>query len=306
PLEGVRERWGERLGSSLVEAAPIDGPSDRLYAMTVSVHETLHLWLPGVHHVREEWLEEGITDYLTVLVSNSLAGAPDEDLVRVVLRVYDAYVAGAGQRSLRDSNPTDPRWVYDAGLVAGFCLDGYLRANGSSLYALLRTTLGRSEVDLGTDQLLEDLAALSPEGASYLAALVEARGALEIGACLEHRGFALETTEAELFSARVVAVDVLGLTSLYSLDKLEGFVVGEVRGGSAFQPGDVVLRVAGASVATVDDTAYAIRDLEPGARFDVELRRRDAPMRIELTLDVPDDAERERRAYRTVTRRAAP
>lgn len=305
PVGEEEPAWGERLGSTLVQLSPGGLPEDMRYGLTVSVHEVTHLWLPGTHHVEEEWLAEGVTDYLAVLVANALVGADERAPARVALRAHADYAAGAGQRTLREPHPGDARWVYDAGLVAGFCLDAYLRESQSSLFALLRTTLGRDEEDLGTESLLEDLGALSPDAASYLAALVETRGAFAIDECLERRGLSRNEHEILAWSDRTLAVDVLRIRGLRTLSKLEGFVVEQVPEGSAFEPGDVVLRVADHPVATLDDVAWALRDVERGDRFVVDLRRRGEERRVEVEVGELEEPARAARSYVTLDPREA-
>ncbi len=298
--------WGERLGSSLVHVSPGGLPQDALYGLTVSIHELVHLWLPGSHHVPDAWLAEGVTDYVAVRIAATLTGASPEGVARVVLRAYAAYQAGAQDRTLRHPHPTDARWIYDAGLVAGYCLDARLAADGGSLFAALRETLARDDETIDTEALLEELGPVAPDAASYLAALVEARGAFDVETCLSRDGLSAEEVALDAWTDRTLAVEVLGARGLSAMSKVQAFVVEAVVEGSPLAPGDVVTAVEGHPVATLDDVAYALRDARVGETIAIHLRRRGEPREIARLIPPLTDDARAPRAYLRLTPREGP
>lgn len=287
--------WAERLGASLVQVGP-ELPADPLYGEgAVSFHELGRLWNPGRHAIAEDWIADGLTDLLAVQIAAELGSRTDEALARVVLRRHAAYVAGAGERTVRDASPADPRWVRDAGLVTGFCLDVRLREAGSSLWAVMRMTLDRDEEALGTEALLEDLAAVAPSAASYLEVRVGTRGAFEVEDCLERFGFEVREATFEAPTDQALAADVLGILGSRTATHTQSLEVAAVGEETPLEVGDVVLRVADHPVAELADVAWALRDVAAGEAFTIRLRRGGRETTVERVRPEgasPDGAER--------------
>ena len=292
------EEWGERLGTSLVLVTPDATVRDPIYGLAkASIHELGHLWIPGSHVIDEQWLEEGVNDYLAVEVMAALTEQPTASTARVVLRSWSRFVRGAAERTLREPNPDDPRWAVDAGLVAGFCLDAHLRESGSSLPVVLRHTLAREEARVGTEALLEDLAAVSASSASYLEAMLITQGAFAIDECLERRGLHVREVRYQGLGDDTIATDILGLASLRPFTRAQAFEAGEVADGSPLEEGDIVTRVADHPVAELADVAWALRDTAEGDRVEIVLRRRGAPLTVDRALPALDDDARSERTY---------
>lgn len=274
----------ERLGASLVYVGRDGARGDPIYgAAALVLGELVHFWAPGTHAEVEEWLAEGVSEYLAVLSAAELTGAPAESIARVVLS------------RRRGATPPDPR---ELGLVAGFCLDAHLRESGSSLGAALRTTLARDDDEpLGAEALLEDLAAVAPSSASYLAALLDG-GAIALDECIERFGFEAREVSYEGWTDPSIALSVLGVTDLRALAHVRGLAIEAIdEEASVLQAGDVLLEVEGVRVGAMDDVAWALRDARPGERVRLTVRRRGEPQSIEIELPQLGDDRREQRAY---------
>lgn len=266
----------ERLGSTVVQASPLGASHDLLFdAGEPALRELVRIFVPGAHG----WLEDGIADYFTALVIAELAGAPPESVARVILRAHRRYATANGEA-----------WTRDAGLVVGYCLDGHLRETGGSLGAALRTTLAREDSALGAEAFLEDLAAVSPASAGYLAALLEGEGAFAIDDCLERHG--LEAREVAFEGGSDAALEA-AFGSWTATALAQAFRVIEPAEGSPFEPGDVVTDVNGVRVAEPSELAWAMRELRAGDRVRVGIRRRGEPHIVEL---VAPEAPREERS----------
>lgn len=278
--------WAERLGASIVVARREGLPGDALYGTGVALRELAHLWTPGTHANAEAWLSEGVTEYLAIVTAAELSGAPPSSIARVVLRRHRARAADAPPRSR------------EVGLAAGFCLDAYLRESGSSLGAALRTTLDRdADEPLGAEALIEDLAAVSPAGASYLAALLASDAGFSIDECLERAGFRAREVSYDGLGDRAIVIDVLGIDGLRPFDGAQAFEVDAADEEAALAAGDVVLEVNGAAVGDLDDVAWVLRDARPGERVHVTSRRRGERRSTELTVPELGEDAREQRSY---------
>ncbi len=288
--------WSERLGSSLVHVGAEGLPRDPLYSLAPMMRELGRLWNPGSHTISEDWLAEGVTDYLAVQTAAELTSAPPIATARVVLRSHARYARGAREQTLRNA-ANGGRWAYDAGLVAGFCLDAHLHESRSSLGAVLRTTLSRDEDRIGVETLLEDLAAIAPSSASYLEALLATQGSFGIEDCLERFGFSTRDVPFEGFSDRTLSSEVLGVLALGPFTHSQSFLVQDVVEGSLFERGDVVTSIEGHRVADLDDVAWALRSLSPGDRYRVSIRRRGVSETLQLAFPALDASRREARRY---------
>lgn len=281
PLDGSPR--AERLGTSLLLRDP-GGSRDLLYGpAALALGELVRFWSPGTHRSVEPWLSEGVGAYLALSAAAELARAPAESVARAVLR--------------RGSEPAgDPARL---GLMAGFCLDAHLGRSGSSLGAVLRTTLARGDDEpIGAEALLEDLAAISPASASYLAALLE-EGAPPLDECVERFGFGAREVSFEGWSDATLAAEVLGATELRALELVPGLlaVTADAEAG-ALEAGDVLLAVEGVRVGALEDVAWALRASAPGERVRLAIRRRGEPLALEVELPQLGPDRREQRSYR--------
>jgi hypothetical protein len=267
--------WAERLGASVVQMGRDPMPRDAFSPRAaLAVHELAQLWSPGTHEIADDWLEEGIADYFTVLALAELTEAPRAATARVVLRNHLRHVEHA-EREGRASH---------AGLSLGFCLDEQLRESGSSLGAVLRTTLAREQRELGADALLEDLAAISPSSASYLEALLASEGSFSLEECLSRYGFSARAARYDGPTDRALS-SALGIVMMTPFTHAQGFEVAEASEGSPFAGGDVVLELEGVRVAELEDLAWALRTARGGQRIRA-LVRRDGDTQA-LSIEVP-------------------
>src|SRR5690606_10813390 len=176
--------------------------------------------------------------------------------------------------------------------------DAHLESEGSSLGAVLRTTLARDDEEpIGAEALLEDLAAISPASAGHLAALLEGvPDALD--ECVERYGFDAREVSYEGWTDAALARDVLGASDLRALGAARGLVIEAVDAeASPLEVGDVLAAVEGVRVGSLDDVAWALRDHAAGARASASIRRRGEPRSVALELPRARDDRREQRAY---------
>lgn len=274
----------ERLGASLVVRDLGGARGDVLYGpLALSLGELVRFWSPGTHGSVEPWLTEGVGAYLALATAAELARAPAEEVARAVL-------ARGGDTA------GDPARV---GLIAGFCLDAHLHGAGSSLGAVLRTTLARDDDEpIGAEALLEDLGAVSPASASYLAALLT-EGAPSLDECVERFGFRAREVSFEGWSDAALAAEVLGAPELRALEPVPGLLaVSADAEAGPLEAGDVLLAVEGARVGSLDDVAWALRATGAGERVRLSIRRRGEPLALEVELPQLGADRRESRSYR--------
>jgi hypothetical protein len=280
--------FAERVGSTVVLVRSRQALLDPIFGAAGAAAPALaRLWTPGVHAIAEDWLEEGVSDYFAALATAELTQAPSAALARVVLRSHARY-ASAG---------TGGVWTRDAGLVVGFCLDAHLRESGSSLGAALRTTLSRDERSLGAEAFLEDLAAVSPASASYLAALLASDGAFAMDECMERCGLAAREVIYEGWTDDALAL-ALGIEpdDVRPMALTQAFEIEAVREGSALEVGDVVTMVEGERVAEWGELAWALREVHAGGRARLVVRRRGESQLVEVRI-APNEDRREERVF---------
>lgn len=274
-----------RDGSTVVwSMAPGADPEVELAS---SLRPLAHLWVPGTRVIAEAWLREGVPEHYAALVANAMLGGQADAFARGVVRSWSRYADNAEGRTLRSG---DDAWVVDAGAVAGFCLDGALRESSSSLDTVLRRTLARDGETLSTESLLEDLAALAPEAAGHLAALVETSGAFAIDECLEHQGLTTRETSFRSWTDSTLN-EIIGAT-LSEVTSLPMLRVDESTEGSPLEAGDLVMRVHGHPTSQRSDVAWALRDVSAGDRVELVVHRSGEARSLERVIPELDDAER--------------
>ncbi len=258
------EPWGERRGTSLVYAVP---PSeDPEAALADALRPMVELFLT----TEDPWIGDGVVTYLATRVAIERLELDDGALSRQMLR------AAATEE--------------DRGVLAAFCLDGYLAERRSSLAATLARARG---APLTTDAILSDLAAISSGAASYLAALLEPGAELSVDECLERQGWRAEPAELEGPTDSALR-DALAVASWHPLEGVPALRVGTTAPGGPLQRGDHLLGVGAHRVGSPDDVAWALRELAAGSEVVLDVRRRGERVSIDWT--VPDLATVERAA----------
>ncbi len=98
----------------------------------VVAHELVHLWNGHVlrYDVTEEWVKEGLTDYLSRLVQFRAGHLTEEQFFAAIVRGYPWYLAKVGEASLREAGPRKQELgvlLYDGGLYASLAIDIEIR-----------------------------------------------------------------------------------------------------------------------------------------------------------------------------------
>lgn len=173
---GKGSAYGITIGSAVTLFSP-EAPS-RAIDQTgfVLIHELLHLWLPGSRSIRPLWLREGLTEYMAYQTVADMTGVPDSAFAGWVSEAYRRYRTARYDIVIAD---TADELVYPAGVVAGFCLDRELGAQGSSTSEIIRALLAgaedRSTTAVTEDWFLAELSRVSPKAAGYFKLLISER-----------------------------------------------------------------------------------------------------------------------------------
>jgi predicted metalloprotease with PDZ domain len=115
--------------------------SDRSEWGHVLAHELVHLWNGHVlqYAASEEWIKEGVTDYLSRLVQLRAGHLSEERFFENLVRGYPWYLKQVGEVSLREAGAKKQDYavlVYDGGLFAGLAIDIELRRRTDGLVGL--------------------------------------------------------------------------------------------------------------------------------------------------------------------------
>jgi predicted metalloprotease with PDZ domain len=107
----------------------------------VLAHEPVHLWNGHVlqYAASEEWIKEGVTDYLSRLVQLRAGHLSERQFFETVLRGYPWYLKRVGEMSLREAGTKKQDYavlVYDGGLFAGLAIDIEVRRRTGGLAGL--------------------------------------------------------------------------------------------------------------------------------------------------------------------------
>lgn len=261
-------------GAAFVERSARGVPPDPLYGIEAAVRALSRTFFPDRSANDDELDVFGVAEYFAVLAMNELTGASSEWTARFILRAHERYTRELTPDAL-------PR---AASLPIAYCVDGHLRRRGSSFGAALRTTLSRSEETLRVDSLLEDLAAVSPQSAGYLAALLGGEGPFALDECLAREGF--ETREIAF-----EGVSDEGLRTLFGsstpLALTPAFEIREPPASGLLERGDVVVEVEGVRASTPNELAWALHERSSLDRIRLVVRRRGEERALELP---PPDA----------------
>lgn len=113
----------------------------------VCLHELLHMWI-GVSIRRAdaeaEWFQEGVTDYLALLLLVRARVVDEETLLGMLANSYARYAPHAGRRSLASAGQdkaAETGLLYGGGLFVGLLLDLEIRSGSrgaKSMRDLLR------------------------------------------------------------------------------------------------------------------------------------------------------------------------
>lgn len=287
--------WGQRRGSSIVQvgdalpAVPLSPETERTITLLTE------LWNPGLHRVDATWMHEGINAYVMARTVGELRAADEPNQLRTIVRAYQRYrshVEASGDDAVRLADAGPGEWMRDGGIASGFCLETHLAQSGGSVGVLLSTTFARDDDPLTLEHLVEDLAGVNGLSAGYLTALLTTRGTFGIGDCLERAGYEASEVEFQGMSDVSLTEGLMQVGALHALRSGPALWVESAMEDSQFQAGDLIVSIAGSPVGSLNEMAYALRDVPEGGRFAVQIRRAGQPLTIELRLGATSNAER--------------
>lgn len=247
---------------------------------TVVVHELIHLWIHG----DVPWLSEGLTSYFELVLGLSIDKADTRatalELSRLLMRHESQ---GIGAHPVRHAEGLA---AYTGGALVGLCLAARLKAVGHSLGSVIEAAAppepgNTNRNPLTLNALRDSLMSVAPEVNHGLDALLDA-GPGELGRCVEETGYSVMRRPYLGYSLKALVVDVLGITS-FSPQRAEVF---RVRTGSVFEPGDIVLSVAGRPIVLMPEIDLALVAVKAGTNVPVVVER--AGVELGLTLVVPE------------------
>ncbi|MCP3914189.1 MAG: hypothetical protein GY711_01395 [bacterium] len=127
-------------GMSMVFAQP-PSAADATWAH-VCLHELLHMWI-GVAIRRAnseaEWFQEGVTDYLAMMLLARAGIADEGTLLEMLGRSYGNYALRAGRRSLASAGrdkAAETGLLYGGGLYMGLLLDVEIRSGSRGRHSI--------------------------------------------------------------------------------------------------------------------------------------------------------------------------
>lgn len=276
-----RSMEGGVIGSdiSLLLAPPASGQLDPS-ARKLVTHEFIHLW----NGRGPAWQREGLTEYLRLRTG---AAVWDRSM-----SLPEAISGQHAQHGVATDRPLAEEFgpaAYPGGAVVGYCLDVMLEAEGRSLDEVLGESL-----ETGTD--LPELLAGEPIG-ERLQAWLNTPPPLPLADCFEADGGHAEGVPYTELSMRTVALSILKSTSFSS----QSGELYTVEPGSPFQPGDVLVEMAGEKLSGIGDIAWALRGVAIGELVPVVVRR--GVERVSLSFEMPAlDPDEGRRAERVLWR----
>jgi predicted metalloprotease with PDZ domain len=272
-------------GVTLLHSEP---PSSRATSPMglVVVHELAHLW----NTADAMWLREGFARYFELVLANRLDRAGPRALAEALLDAYRAYEQSIGQRALGAATDTV---AYHGGATLAFCLDGELRVQKSSLFALHRAV--REGGGLGARSFLDALRGRSAPLAERAEQRLAHRGAFDAADCFRNAGFRLAATRYLGFTAEALAVDVLRVGG----HETSSARVYRLPEGSPFEEGDSIVSAQGKRVERMHDVDRWLAAVPAGRRFRLEVQRGSARHAIEL--EMPALGPEARETHRVLT-----
>ncbi len=287
-----RERAGGVVGRgiSLLNDAPPDAKASSSTGVVV-VHELMHLW----NRADAEWLSEGFTRWLELVMSLRLDNASAQETARRLLSIHDNYARAIGTGSIDKARDS---LAYSGGAVLAFCLDADLRADGSSLFQVHRAARDKSGVPLSAEGFVAAVDAVSDKSARALRERLAKKGPIDFGACLQRAGYKVRVSEYAGITAEALALDVLHIrghdTSSAKVLRSEE--------GSQLRAGDVIELVEGEAVSSMEDIPYLLRKHRLGQRIQLLVRRGHDPVEITLTMPkLPKEARPKQQRYSVVS-----
>jgi predicted metalloprotease with PDZ domain len=256
----------------------------------VIVHELSHLW----NRADAWWLNEGVTRYFEVLLSHRLDRRPARSIAEALLDVYGAYEQSIGKLALRDATDT---LAYHGGATLAFCLDGELRAEKSSLFALHRAVRERAGAGAALEarRFFEELSKTAPSAAARAEQRLGQAGPFDATDCFRSAGFRLAAVSYRGFTADALAVDVLGVGG----HDTSSARVYRIRPGSPFEEGDLIVRAQGKPVRRMQDVDRWLAAVVPGRKFQLEVERRGTKQI--LSFEMPELDSDARETHRALT-----
>jgi len=269
-------------------------------------HETFHLWNPQKvgFDSREMWFSEGFTDYYANLLLARTGDVSGRAFLGHVAEWASAYVGEAGPVGLREAGELGAKnrtLIYQGGALAALCLDVAIRDASSGkrslddvmakLYELCEAAGGNVSID-ELERLLDREGGRSLKG--FLERHVAGPEPLPLAETFVRAGLQLEerTVAVPEMDALVHLFQCPGMTVVGGGIEIERTNAGKLK------PRDVVVEVAGRSVADFGDLRRALADRAPGDEVAVVVLRKGERESVEMKLgghgeDLPSSESRE-------------
>lgn len=254
----------------------------------VLIHELMHVWWPADVLIKEAWIKEGLTDYLTLAVASRVDGLRPETRVRVLQNVHAEYSAMAQGLRIGDT-ASNQIYGYHAGALVGFCLETHL---GDGVAHALHEAAQRYKDPKWLDSggIVRMVRRQSRSTAELLEDWLEHRGALDLDACLKQSGFDAQTVTYNGMHPRFLMVDVLGTPGVNMPSKSLGMQVLKVTEKSEFQVGDLIWSLNGEPISHYRDIDYLMRSAQAGDAQTFVVLRQGATTTVTLTTPrVPEE-----------------
>ncbi len=222
----------------------------------------------------EGWLSHGAAEYRLLLLGLALRNADTDDALRALSSLYEHYRDGRFAQDLASSN--DVPWQRAGSALALYCLDGELRAAGSSFESIHRQSLSEGRLD--ESLFLAQLRSVHPEAAENLARRASYRGVFDVHHCFEAAGLQV-TAQARR------RIDDAAWHRLLRGERLPDGppTITSVEGGP-LRPGDRIRYVRGQRVHSWDEIARLIDGLPPYREIPVAVDRHGEQIVVNLTM----------------------
>jgi hypothetical protein len=287
-----RERAGGVVGRgiSLLYDQPPDGKASSSMGVVV-VHELMHLW----NRADAEWLSEGFTRWLELVMSLRLDNASKQETVARLLSIHDNYARAIGSGTIAGAKDS---LAYSGGAVLAFCTDADLRADNRSLFVVHRNAREKSGVPLSAEGFLAEVDAASEKSGRAARERLAKKGPIDFGACLRRAGYKVRVSEYAGITGKALALDVLHIRG----HDTSSAKVLRADASSPLREGDVVESVEGSTITSMEDIPYLLRKHRPGQPIHLLVRRGTDPVEITLTMPkLPKAARPKQRRYSVVS-----
>jgi predicted metalloprotease with PDZ domain len=246
-------------------------------------HELVHLWSGQAMkpQTQQDWFTEGFTEYYAYLIAYRQRAVGKEDLIRRIEKAGVAYYENQGTTSILDaggSSSHNTPLVYNGGFLLALLLDTKIRQVTAGqkrledVMQVLYQKFGAQDRKFTENNVIEAVGEVTATDQSaffreYLARTSE----LPLEQYLGYIGLRFNKEVIErLPELNYVVHAMLQIPSLSQ--SANGLVINRPT-ETLYQPGDVLVAVAGTRVGTFAELQAAAQNFEPGAGVEVTLLR---------------------------------